>query len=282
MYLAKYDDAGNAIWGVSGAGVGLNFGESVATDASGNVFVVGHFEGETMTIGSEVLSNAGGRDLYVAKVDANGNVLWAASYGGEGDEYAMDVTTDLSGNVYMTGRFKSESLMFGSVGPIFRDAFNLSVDTPTNVFVVKLSGSGVPLWARSAFADIGDGADRISWAEGKGIVCDADGNVFVTGSMFSEHLFFDWVGITATTAVPSLIPSSFVAKFDTDGVTHWLRSFTGRGEDIAADSEGNLYVTGGYTGSAMFANTAVPSGLFGYYGDMFVLKYDGMGNEKWV
>ncbi len=84
MFLVKYDANGNVLWakGVSTANRSED-GNAVCTDASGNVFVTGFFEGASITFGSTTLTNAGsGWDVFVVKYDGNGNVLWAKSGAG--------------------------------------------------------------------------------------------------------------------------------------------------------------------------------------------------------
>jgi hypothetical protein len=131
MFLVKYDPNGNVLWAKTADGGIDDQASSVATDASGNVFVTGSFL--SISFGSYHLTNAGGYDIFLVKYDAHGNVLWAKSAGGDGDDRGVSVATDASGNVFVTGYFHSSTISFGS-------------DTLTNqgyndMFLAKLSNT---------------------------------------------------------------------------------------------------------------------------------------------
>ncbi len=68
MFVTKYDPNGNAIWAKSVGGTTWEQALSVATDASGHVIVSGEFESPTIALGPFSLTNAGGRDMFVAKL----------------------------------------------------------------------------------------------------------------------------------------------------------------------------------------------------------------------
>ena len=121
LFIAKYDASGNVLWAKSTAGAGDDgTGNSVSADAGGNVFVTGYFTSPTLTFGITTLTNAGGGggsfpyDIFIAKYDAGGNVLWAKSVGGTGWDQGNSVSADAGGNVFVTGSFSSLSLTFGS------------------------------------------------------------------------------------------------------------------------------------------------------------------------
>src|SRR5258706_6575866 len=92
----------NWLW--ARAATGVAEGLSVATDASGNVFVTGYFVSDSITFGTTTLVNAGATntDIFLAKYDGNGNVLWAKSAGGTPVDVGWCVATDASGNVFIT------------------------------------------------------------------------------------------------------------------------------------------------------------------------------------
>src|SRR5688572_15084011 len=76
VFLVKYNAAGNVVWTRKIGNTGSEFGQSVATDAAGNVYVAGAFSSPTIVIGSITLTTAGSSDIFVAKYDNSGNVLW--------------------------------------------------------------------------------------------------------------------------------------------------------------------------------------------------------------
>lgn len=90
-------------WAKSAGGTNNDEGNSIATDDDGNVFVTGRFQSPSITFGSTTLIKVGAYDFYIAKYDANGNVLWAQSAGGTNDDAGQSIATDVNGNVIVTG-----------------------------------------------------------------------------------------------------------------------------------------------------------------------------------
>jgi hypothetical protein len=87
----------NHVWSrtvgdASGAGI-----DGVATDANGNVFIVGNFGG-TVTLGGPALTSVGDLDIFLAKFGPDGNHLWSQSFGGLDIDFANDIAVDTDGN----------------------------------------------------------------------------------------------------------------------------------------------------------------------------------------
>src|ERR1051325_9808761 len=96
-------------WARGAGGTNSENGQSIAADASGNVYVSGSFLSTSIVVGSYTLNNVSGvgTDIFLAKYDNNGNVLWAKSAGDTEDEKVSRIALDASGNVYVTGAFTS-------------------------------------------------------------------------------------------------------------------------------------------------------------------------------
>ncbi len=259
MFLTKYDASGNVLWAKSTDGAYYNEGYSVAVDLSGNVYVTGYFSGLVLTVGSYTLTNAGDGDMFLAKYDASGNVLWAKSAGRILNEYANSVAVDSYGNVYVTGVFASPTLSFGS-------------DTLTNagdgdMFLAKYDASGNVLWAKSV-----GGTD---FDAGYSVAVDSYGNVFVTGYFSSPVITFG--SYTLTNAGNWY---AFLTKYNANGNVLWAKSAGGTDSDlgysVAVDLSGNVYVTGYFSSPVL---------TFGSYiltnagdGDMFLVKIKSISN----
>jgi len=74
------------IWAKQAGGTIDDYGNSIAVDANGNIYVTGRFYGSS-TFGTTNLTSSGGSDIFVAKLDINGNWLWAKKAGGTSDDY---------------------------------------------------------------------------------------------------------------------------------------------------------------------------------------------------
>ena len=264
IFVAKLDINGNWLWAKKAGGTDFDFGNSIAVDANGNSYVTGYFSGSanfgttTLTSSSEYYT-----EIYVAKLDINGNWLWANKAGGTGWDYGYGIAVDANGNSYVTGAF-AESAIFGTT--------TLTSSGGSDIFVAKLDSSGNWLWAKQA-----GGTD---YDDGYGIVVDINGNSYVTGIFYSSNCSFG-----STTLTSSGGSDIFVAKLDINGNWLWAKQAGGTsgdsGNGIAVDANGNSYITGGFKESATFGTTTLTSS--GYYDyDIFVTKLDIDGNWLWA
>lgn len=163
---------------------------SVAADKMGNVILAGSYTGSA-TFGGSTLTSAGGKDLYVAKLDPMGNHLWSESFGSAGDQVAHGVGVDSFGNPVITGAFTG-SLDFGVVG------LSLFAGAKQQVFAAKLDAAGAPLWATASSGS--------STQTDSNIAVNAIGDVALTGS------FLGTLGFLATSLQPTGGRDIYVAK----------------------------------------------------------------------
>ena len=259
VFVAKLDTMGNWLWAQSAGGEMSDEGLDVAVDTVGNVYITGFFEG-TATFGNTTLTSAGWFDVFVAKLDTQGNWQWAQSAGGTSIDYALGVAVDTNGNVYITGRFYGAT-SFGS--------FTLTSMGYWDVFVAKLDAQGNWQWAEQA-GGIGE-----DW--GWSVVVDTVGNVYVTGHFQGTATFGNF------TLTSHGVVDVFVAKLDTQGNWLWVQQAGGTNDDVGmgvtVDTNGNVYVTGYFRGEAMFGNFTLFS--TGGTEDVFVAKLsDDSGDQS--
>lgn len=278
IFLVKYDASGNVLWAKSAGGDSDDLATSVTVDASGNACVAGYFGSSSITFNSITLNNivniAGNNyDIFIAKYDTNGNLLWAKNAGGSSNDEASSVTADISGNVYVTGSFVSSSITFGSTTLINTSSGAYNSD----MFIAKYDASGNVIWAKSTGGD--------SNQEGASITADASGNVYATGIFYSLAITF------GSTTLYNIIQSSFgsssdmfVVKYDASGNVLWAKSAGGNNLDgsasLTADASGNIYIAGySYSPSVTFGSINLNNA--GSV-NMFIVKYDAGGNALWA
>ncbi len=249
-------------------------GNGTATDGRGNVYVTGFFNSPYITFGTITLTNDSiGANMYIVKYDAGGNVLWAKSPVGI-QNVGDGITTDGSGNVYVTGWFASSTITFSTqTGTI---TLTNAKDGSHDMFIVKFDSSGNALWAKSAGGNGG--------SSGGNIVTDGSENVYVMGGFGSSTITFG-----ATTLTNVGLSDIFIVKYDaTSGNVVWAKSFGGSSDDtgvgIASDASGNVYVTGYFFSPSMTFVT--PAGTIiltnAGYTDMFIVKYNASGTVLWA
>lgn len=156
-FVAKYDSSGNYKRARSIGGSDSDYGQGVAVDGSGNVYVTGYFRGSTDfnqgtgTGGSVLISVEGSSDAFIAKYDRNGNYIWAKGLGGKSSDIGYAVTVDGSGNVYFTGYFE-ETVNFDK--PLGLDP--LKSNGSFDLFLVKLGCTQTSASSVSASLECGD------------------------------------------------------------------------------------------------------------------------------
>jgi hypothetical protein len=257
-YVAKYDRYGTHRWSKRFGDAGNQFGMAVALDAAGNIFVAGRvFTG--IDLGGGMLRTNGGDDVFVAKLDPDGNHLWSKIFGGDGADRCDRITVDAAGNVIVAGAF-SAAANFGGT--------QLTSAGMRDVFVAKLGPNGNVVFARRA----GGSGDDLAY----GAAADATGNVLVTGT-FAGSL--DFGGPQLTSDGESDV---FVAKLDPGGQHVWSARFGGPGADEAQDvavnqTTGEVVLTGTFTSTVDFSGQGEAVMTSAGDRDIFVAKLDPAG-----
>lgn len=262
-------------WVKNIGGPGMEIGNDITTDSVGNVYLVGYFSlTADLDPGADTanFTSNGGLDIYIQKLDVDGNLLWVKQIGGIYDDYGLKIATDNNGNVYITGYF-SETVDFDP-GP---GTYNLTAKKDYDIHILKLDTNGNFLWAKQI------GGERNDF--GKGIVTDNDGNVYITG-FFRETVDFDpGSGVFNLTEVGK--SDIFLLKLDTNGDFLWVKQIAGPesefGNDLATDANGNIYMTGTFKDTTDFDPSEATFELTSTGNeDVFVLKMNENGNLIWV
>ena len=237
VFLAKFDPSGNLLF-IQQFGTPFNdIGYGIALDGSGNVFITGSTGG---SLGS---TSAGQLDVFLAKIDPSGNLLFIQQFGTPFSDIGYGIALDGSGNVFITG---STGGSLGSTSAGQLDVFLARFDSSGNLAIQQF---GTP------FNDIG-----------YGLAVDSSGNVFVTGSTG---------GSLGSTSAGQL--DVFLAKFDPSGVLVFMQQFgtpySDIGYAVAVDSAGNVNITGS-TGGSLGSN--ISAGQL----DVFLAKFDPSGHPS--
>jgi len=270
MATFSQEQAPDWAWAKSAGGSNDDYGKSIATDAAGNVYITGSFASDSITFGNITLTNAYtiGCDIFIVKYNPNGNVLWAQSAGGDWFDYGTSLAIDAVGNIYLTGVYSSTSINFGNY------TFNNPIPKAKNIFIVKYDPNGNVLWAQSA-----DGS-----GEGTGIATDIANNIYITGYFSSSTITFGNITLTNEYTVNSDI---FLVKYDSNGNVLWAKSAGGISSDnsnsITIDTSGNVYITGFFDSQNItFGTITLTKTNYGSNGDVFITKYDPVGNVLWA
>jgi hypothetical protein len=295
-FLSKFDSGGNEVWATQLGTSSHDESDSIAVDASGNVYITG------MTFGDLGGPRIGERDAFLSKFDSGGNELWTTQIGTSEWEQGWSVAVDASSNAYITGWTKGDlggpnarsadaflgkfdtdgnEVWMTQIGTILWDAgHSVAVDASGNAYIsgatgYNLGGVNSNPGKSDAFLSKFDSDGNGIWTtqigtspydDSYGVAVDASGNSYITG--YTE----------GDLAEPNAgIWDVFVSKFDSDGSEVWTTqigtSEWDSGRSISVDIFGNAYITGFTRGDIGGPNAGDI--------DAFLIKFDSGGNELW-
>lgn len=280
VFIQKLDDNGEFVWAkVMGEGDFVVLRDFQA-DYAGNTYFTGRFSGTVdfdpgageffMTSVDDIFSD----DVFVAKLDADGNFVWAKQFGGEGDETGRFIHADKDGNVYILGGFEA-SVDFDPGD----STFVLTPSHDIEYFIAKLDVNGSFKWALQMEAQHADMIRRR-------MVTDEANNLYLYG------MFFDIYDFNLGPEFSPLITDDystdvFILKLNEDGQFVWAKKLGGSFEDvgtsISVDAENNLLLTGYFNGTLDCDPGPETFELTGFSGfDIFVAKLDSSGQFGWA
>jgi hypothetical protein len=243
-FVSKFNAAGEFVWARHLAGAGSGEATGLALDDSGNVLTCGKFSGTAdfdPGTGAFNLTSAGKIDLYISKLNADGEFRWAKAAGGPENDIANSIAVDGSGNVYATGPFQATGDFDPGSGVV-----SLTSAGTRNIFILKLGADGNLGWAKM-FS--GTGSDY-SYS----IAVDRQGRVFLTGG-FKGTTDFDPGSSTASLTTAGDY-DWFIAKLDSNGnlvrVNHTGGISYEIGNSMVIDDSGTIYTAGYFGGTADF------------------------------
>jgi len=256
-------------------GISNDASYSIAVDDSGNVYTAGSYDGTAdfdPGIGVSNLISSGDKDIFIQKTDATGDLIWVKSMGGSGWDQAYSIAIDKSGYIYATGFFSGTADFDPGSGTA-----NLSSEGGFDIFVQKLNSSGDLIWAKQIG---GTGSD-----EGKSIIADASGNVYLTGRFKGTVDFDPGSGTSDISSAGGF--DIFIQKLDASGNLAWINNMGGVNNDdcysIAIDNLDNIYTTGYFEGTVDFdpgPSVMVFTSAGGQ--DIFIQKLNSSGSLIWT
>jgi len=267
-------------WAKSIGGHEDDRGASLAIDSEGNTYITGNFEGIAdfdPNAGEFFLTSNGQDDIYVQKLDMNGNLEWAVSMGSEGDlDRGESIVVDNDENIFITGSFQ------GTVDFDPSDAsFPLTSNGGSDIFILKLDSEANFIWAISIG---GDGYEYSRF-----ITVDELGAIYLTGSINSFSIDFNPGEDIHTLSMSD--GAVFILKLNSRGDFIWAKNMGGMGsayyftwgKAICLDEQQNVYTTGVFGGTSDFDPSDNVHNLTSKGdNDVFILKLDAAGNFIWA
>ncbi|MFY0575384.1 SBBP repeat-containing protein [Cystobacter fuscus] len=221
IFLVKYNKSGLSIWTRQFGTASQDTATAVATDNSGNVYVVGYTQGAFATP-----TSAGGQDFFLVKFDATGKELWRRQLGTDKNEQARGVACDANGNVYVGGH------TFGNLD----GNINVAGNTITSdMFLTKYDSTGLKLWTKQL------GTTTSEVVQGLATSRRANGVVDI-------YLIGHTLGNFANPSKTAKDYDGLLVKFNDAGTVQWKKQLGTLGDDllfgVTSDGGGTVYVTG--------------------------------------
>ena len=217
--VARYGSDGALQWARQVGGLGHDRINEVATLPDGSVVVAGEFV-DTVSVGATSLTSKGTIDIFLARYDPTGTVVWVRQIASRYYEYPWALATSPGGDVYLAGAF-DDVLVFARGEP---NETALTTEGNHDLFLARYSSSGALLWARRAGGNDAEG--------GAGLAVSSAG-VYLAGHFEGTATFGP--GEPHQTVLTSSGSSDlFLARFDPTGELQWVKGAGGPGDDYGA------------------------------------------------
>jgi hypothetical protein len=240
VFLAKLDASGSPVWSKRFGDGGNQAGYGLAVDASGAVLVLANGDG-AIDFGGGPLQGAGGSDVFLAKLGADGAHAWSSRFGDSADQIGYAVAADPSGGAVITGALWGSADFGGG---------SLSSAADADVFVARFDATGGHIWSKR----LGGAAQDVGYA----VATDAAGNVALTGT-FGGTVDFG-TGPLASAGLSDV----FILKLDAaNGLVKWARRAGGTKNDtgsaVRETAAGEVVAAGSFSGVVDFGGITVTS-----------------------
>ncbi len=257
VFVAKYNSTGTLIWLKTFGGKLDDFAGALTGDPDGNLYVTGVFT-DSAGFEDQVLE-CKGPDLFVAKLNPKGHVLWARRMGTNGTALVQSIAVTEQGGVFIGGLFsgeysEKEKVQFGQ----------------TDGFVSRLTWQGDVAWTRILG---GPGFDEVNMLRS-----DPWGRVVAAGN-FDQFFFIDEKTFEGQSS-----KSAFALRLESTGSILWTKTFSGKDAqvhiaDVTTDINGQVFLCGKFSGETLFDSQMLTSKG---QTDIFVSSFSKSGDIKWV
>ncbi len=261
---------------------------SVDTDAIGNSYATGYFEGSVNAPNGLISSTIGSQDIFVSKFDTGGNLIWFIKAGGNSEDGSNDISVETFGNgsFFITGyvKFAGTVSFFKQVGSITLVPSTGSVGSAKQGFIAKYDLNGNAIWVKPINTTTSYTCNVPQESEGISLVAsyrhtngmNFERHVYVTGYFSGDLGHFQNSNGSLRTILGhggSLIaPCGFTAKFNgTNGGAMWAQSMAANGSSFSMGKSidvgnpqnfgsGRLYVFGDFDGTGNFGGNTMTNG----------------------
>lgn len=262
IFIAKYDPEGAFLWSFRAGGPTADYVTGLALDADQNLVINGYFYDE-ISFGDTTLIASSSSDIYLAKFDAGGELLWATTAGGSSSDQSRSASCDPEGNILLSGSFYYDITLGDTT---------LSTMDPVGVVIARYLPNGQ--------------LDRAFQLDGTYLTPEVyveagqEGDFYISGN-FSELLIFG----SNTFDAGQFNQDIFIAKYNASCDLQWARHAYSAASDqvmgIDIDLNDNAYLTGHFLDTIYFEQLTLPYTLCCGSREIFIVKYSAAGDVLW-
>jgi len=270
VYVSKYNSSGDLLWYKRFGGNLSDRAYDLAIDQNDEIYVTGQFYGQ-VDFGGVILNSVNNsKDIFILKMDASGNVLWARSEGGGDVDNVYGITTDYQNNVILTGQFIGTASIAGQSFTSFLDP--VTSFSSYDLFLSKYDTNGNPLWAIVGQANYEE--------RGLAVSVDSQNTIFITGQ-FSDTLYF---GGTQINNIGYNV--GFLARISPAGAVNWvniIRAGVLTAYDLEVNDSDEVVVIGDYLGNFLYTSANTSGTISNAFSKkIFCLKTANNGGFMWA
>ncbi|MFB6343102.1 T9SS type A sorting domain-containing protein [Saccharicrinis sp. FJH62] len=284
-FILKLDKNGNLIW-IKDFGspsvTNATYSNAVSVDYENNIYLTGTFN-TSLNFGDNQLLSNGSTDIFIASINAEGDPLWAKSYGGISDDWTYDI--DVFGETMcIAGAYTDNNVVFDTIVP--PNIENASIIG----FVANFNLDGSINWITT------NESYKWSFSEILDLAHDTNGNIYGYGQYEGELKYHN-----DTLKSPSSIAGSMLYKMDRNGHKIWARQVDNsvyeffsdhlegtiyrKNGAITCDDNNNLFLGSSFKDSLIIADKNLKSGNEDQYWDsrdIFIAKFNEIGYVQWM
>ncbi len=274
MFIAEYSPSGLMNWSKSfGSPQHNEYVEGIAVGDNGHIYLTGSFYSYNLAFDTINLQKHALKDIFVAKLDASGNAIWAVNAdGGSGFTYGSgeSIAVDRNGNAVVSGTFASAQLSIQG-----KSVPNAGFD---DVFIAHFNTDGQLNWLHSAGGNSGEWSRAVDF--------DAEGNAYLGGTYASPTFSIGHVNFNLVCNLGHLCNDMFLAKYDPAGNLLWARQTLSDIQneamlmDLQVDDFGNCYTTGAYDKDIHVDQFHLTSSNLNI--NILTCKFNSKGQAIWV
>jgi uncharacterized delta-60 repeat protein len=278
VFIARYNPEGTLVWAKRAGGSNLETGYGITTISDDSIAIIGYFgtpNGGTTIFGEgepneTILTSAGSYDIFIAKLNPDGSLIWAKHSGGPEHDRGFEIRTLSDNSTVVTGDF---ALLDGGTATFGEGEPNETILTSkgrSEIFLARYNPDGTLAWAK--------GAGGPEMDTGNGITTLRNNSLVVTGCFAGTATFGS--GEPNETVLSASGWDIFIARYNQDGTLAWVKSAGGTHGDIGSAittlSDNSLVVTGSFMDSAVFGPGEPNETVLNAYGEstVFIARYE--------